>query len=559
MRVKNYKKNSDAVFGGIERVAHRALLMATGLTEDQIRRPLIAIANSWSEVNPGHVHLRRLAKFIKKGIIDLGGTPLEFNTIGICDGIAMMHNGMRYSLPSREVIAASVEIMIRAHGFDAMVMVASCDKAIPGMLMAAMRLDIPAILLNGGPMKAGVFGEKRNLCSGDAYEMAWRYFNKEITKEELKVFEKSVCPAPGSCSHMATANTMALAAEAMGMILSGGSTPLATSKRRLKYAFESGSKIMYLLKRNITPKKIVKKESIENSIRVILSTGGSTNAILHLTAIAKENGISIDLEDFDKLSENTPYLCSLTPSGVYTLSNLERAGGVPAILKALGPLVNKGVMTVDGITIDSHIKKAEIKNRRVIRNIDDLITKDGGIVVLKGNIAECGAVVKKSAVSESMLIFKAKAKVFESEEEAVRYLYTLKEPRKEVVVVRNEGPKGGPGMREMLGVTAALCAKGFDQHMAVVTDGRFSGATKGLAIGHICPEAAEKGAIGIIKNGDMIKIDIRNKSINLEVEESIIRERLKNYRPKMRIRRGFLSVYKRNVQKTSEGATLCSL
>ena len=559
MKANNYKKNSDLVYSGIERTAHRALIMAAGLKQNQIKRPLIAIANSWNEINPGHVHLRRLAKFIKQGVIGAGGTPLEFNTIAVCDGIAMLHDGMRYSLPSRDIIAASVEIMVKAHGFDAMVMVASCDKAIPGMLMAAMRLNIPAILVNGGPMRGGVFGKRKNLCSGDAYEMAGRYFNRNITKRDLKAFERSVCPGPGSCSHMATANTMALAAEAMGMILAGGSTPLAVSKKRVKYAYESGKRIMYLLRKNITPDKIVSKESIENSIRVVLATGGSTNAILHLIAIAKENDISIDLESFDRLSRNTPYLCSLKPSGIYTLYDLDRAGGVQAVLKALGPLINKEVITVNGVSIDSQIRKAKIMNRRVIRSIDNPITADGGIVVLKGNIAKWGAIVKKSAVNECMLTFAAKAKVFESEEDAIKYLYTLKSPKKEVLVIRNEGPKGGPGMREMLGATATLCARGFDQHMAVITDGRFSGASKGLAIGHVCPEAADRGAIGIIKDGDVIKIDIRKRSIHLEANAATIRERLKTFKPKVRQRKGFLSVYKRNVQNVSEGAILGSI
>eukprot|EP01022_Parablepharisma_sp_SALTPOND_P012585 TRINITY_DN1620_c0_g1_i1.p2 TRINITY_DN1620_c0_g1~~TRINITY_DN1620_c0_g1_i1.p2 ORF type:complete len:756 (+),score=107.27 TRINITY_DN1620_c0_g1_i1:8625-10892(+) len=560
MSKDHMKKRSNHVFGGPDRVAHRALLRASGFTSEQITRPKIAVVNSWSDIVPGHAHLRELAQEVRKGIDDAGGMSAEFNTICVCDGIAMVHGGMRYSLPSRDFIASTIEIMIQAHAFDAMVLIGSCDKIVPGMLMAALRTDIPAIMVNGGPMEAGKYKDKTNLCSGDAYEVGGKYRRGEMNEDDLLEFEKCVCPGVGSCSHMATANTMCVASEAMGMILPGTSSVLAVSEERRSIAHETGKQIMTLLDKQITPTQIITKQSLENAMRVVLSVGGSTNSVLHFLAIAKERDIDFTLDDIDRLSNDTPYLTNLQPCGELNIQDLNEAGGIPALFKELQPLLNLDVMTVATTTLGEQLETtAGTQNTNVLTTLDKPFKSNGGLAVLYGNLAEEGCVVKASGVHPHMYDFEAPAKVTESEEEAIEYLWSIKDDEFETLalIVRYEGPQGGPGMREMLGVTGALYGLGLDEKVAVITDGRYSGASKGLAIGHVAPEAAAGGLIGLVQDGDTIRFSMAKKRIEVLLSEDEISTRRANApKPEIVESNSILAQYASMAHSASEGAHL---
>jgi len=552
------RKNSSKVVDGIERLGQRALFKAAGLTDSDLKKPLIAVVNSWNEINPGHIPLKELAQFVKKGISSAGGTPLEFNTIALCDGIAMEHDGMRMVLPSRDLIADSVELMVRAHGFDAMVMLASCDKIVPAMLMAAVRLNIPAIIVTGGPMLAGKWRDRDNLNSGDAYEIIGRYYAGKVNEQDLAEFENVVCPGVGSCSHMATANTMSSTTEALGMSLPGCGTTAAVSAGKFRLAEESGRKIMELLDKGITPKHIITRESIENAIRYVLAVGGSSNATIHLPAIAHEAGIPIRVDIFDEFSRQTPHICNLTPGGAHTIHDLHDAGGVQAVLKQLAPQLHLEGMTVTGKTIKDNLEQAVVRNDQVIRTIQDPYHAEGGIAVLKGNLAENGAVIKQSAVAPEMLKFTGTARVFDREESAMEAIYHGKIKPGDVVVIRYEGPIGGPGMREMLGATSAICGMALEKQVALVTDGRFSGATRGPAIGHVSPEAAQGGLIALVQDGDAIEIDIPNRLLKLNVDAGEIERRRATWQPQPHGETGYLARYSELVNPIYSGACLKS-
>jgi len=550
------RKNSSKVVDGIDRTPQRALFKAAGLTDNDLKRPLIGVANSWADFHPGHMPLKEMSGYVKKGISKAGGIPLEFNTIAICDGIAMEHLGMKCVLPSRDLIADSVEMMIRAHGFDAMVMLASCDKIIPGMLIAAARLNIPAIIVTGGHMKPGVFKDKTKLHSGDAWEMVSQYYNGTITEAELADFENVVCPGVGSCSHMATANTMSCAAEALGMSLPGCGVSPATSSEKNRIAEESGEKIMELLEKDITARKILTKENVENAIRMVLAVGGSTNATIHLPAIAQEAGVDITLDDFDRLSKQTPYICSLTPGGKNTIEDLYYAGGVPVVLKQLEKLIHLDALTCTGKTYKENLADITNINTEIVKDVNNPYRTEGGIAVLKGNLAKNGAVIKQSAVAPEMMVHTGKARVFECEEDAIVAIHNKIISKGDIVVIRYEGPKGGPGMREMLGATSAICGMGLDKEVALVTDGRFSGATRGPAVGHVSPEAAEGGLIAIIKNGDKILIDIPNRILEVELDQKEVEARYAEFIPKQHNETGYLARYAKNVQSIHKGGLL---
>ncbi|MEM3088180.1 MAG: dihydroxy-acid dehydratase, partial [Candidatus Bathyarchaeia archaeon] len=481
---------SNTVKKGIDRTPHRALFKAVGLRDDDLKKPLIAVVNSWNEIVPGHFHLRLIADAVKDGIRTAGGTPLEFNTIAICDGIAMAHEGMMYSLPSRELIADSIELMIQAHCFDGMVCIGSCDKIIPGMLMATCRLNIPTIFVTGGAMQTGHY-KCQPIATSDLFEKVAAVKAGELSIEELKEMEDVTCPGPGSCAGMYTANTMSCLTEALGMSLPGCGTALAVSAEKLRIAKASGKQIIFLLKNGLTPSKIINKKSIENAIRVDMSLGGSTNTILHFLAIAREAGLDLSLETFDSLSRTTPHICDLYPSGKLYVEDLHEAGGVPAVMKELAPLLNLNCLTVSGRTIKEIISSVQVMRRDVIRPLNDPLHKEGGIAILKGNLAPEGAVVKSAAVDPAMLRHEGPAKVFDREEGAIKAISNGKVVKGDVVIIRYEGPKGGPGMREMLGATAAIVGRGLGASVALVTDGRFSGGSRGPCIGHVSPEAAE--------------------------------------------------------------------
>lgn len=534
---------SDEVKKGIERAPHRSLLKALGLTDKDIEKPFIGIASSYTNIVPGHIHLRSIAEAVKEGVIAAGGTPFEFNTIAICDGIAMGHEGMRYSLPSRELIADSVESMAQAHRLDALVLVTNCDKITPGMLMAAARLDIPAIVVTGGAMESGVFkGEKVGVNS--VFEGMGKVIAEKMTLEELYELETAACPGCGSCNGMFTANTMACLTEALGMSLPYCATALATSAQKLRIAKEAGEKIVGLIRKKLTPSKILTLEAFENAIAVDMALGGSTNSVLHLSAIAREAGISLPLSLFDEMSRRVPHLCNMVPSGPYDMEELHNAGGIPALMKELSPLIHLDALTVTGKSVGENIQSAQVLNNNVIRPLNAPVHKGGGIAILYGNLAPKGAVVKTVAVSPKMLKHTGPARVFDSEADAVEAMKKREIQPGDVVVIRYEGPKGGPGMPEMLVPTATISGMGLSESVALVTDGRFSGATRGPCIGHVAPEAAEGGPIAIVKDGDKITIDIPNRVLKLELSDQEIKKRLAAWKPKKpRITKGYLARY----------------
>lgn len=543
---------------GLEKAPHRSLLKALGLTDDEINRPLIGIVNSFNEVVPGHMHLRQIAEAVKAGVRHAGGTPLEFPAIAVCDGIAMNHEGMHYSLASRELIADSIEIMARAHAFDALVFIPNCDKNVPGMLMAAARLNLPAVFVSGGPMLAGDHrGQKLTLNS--MFEAVGQVSAGTMTMEELHELEQSACPTCGSCAGMFTANSMNCLTEVLGMGLPGNGTIPAVYSARLRLAKEAGRQVMELLARDIRPLDIMKPAAFKNALAVDMALGCSTNTALHLPAIAHEIGMKLDLALVNEISKTTPHLCKLSPAGEATIEDFHRAGGVPAVMKELADhgLLDDSLMTVTGKTLRENLRDVVNLDPNVIRPVKDPYSHDGGLAVLWGNLAPDGAVVKRAAVAPSMLVHEGPARVFDSEEEAVEAILGKKIKPGDVVVIRYEGPRGGPGMREMLTPTSALCGMGLDDRVALITDGRFSGASRGAAIGHVSPEAALGGTIGLLQDGDIIKIDIPNNSLNVLLEEAELQARRENWQaPAPRIKSGYMARYAKSVTSASTGAII---
>jgi dihydroxy-acid dehydratase len=545
---------SDVVKLGIERAPHRSLFHALGCTAEELKKPLIGIINSFNEIIPGHCHLKTIAESVKGGIRSAGGTPFEINTIGVCDGIAMNHAGMRFSLPSRELIADSVEVAAQAHGFDALVLIASCDKIVPGMLMAAVRLNIPTIFLNGGPMLAGQWRGKRVDLS-TVFEAVGKVTRGKMSEEDLLELEEAACPGPGSCAGMFTANTMNCLSEALGMGLPGNGTIPAIDAQRVQLGHKAGEKIMELLAKNLCPRDIITEKSVENAFAVDMALGGSTNTVLHLTALAHEAGIDFPLTRINEVSENIPHLAKLSPAGEHHIEDLDLAGGIPAVMKELEELLNLDAMTVTGKSLKENLKGVRVKDKEVIRPRSEPHSTKGGLSVLFGNLAPDGAVVKSAAVAPKMLVSQGKARIFNSEEEATREIMAGNVKLGDVVVIRYEGPKGGPGMPEMLTPTSLLAGMGLDDKVALITDGRFSGATRGAAIGHVSPEAAERGPIAALRNGDVIKIDIPNQRLEVELSDKEISERLSNlpeFEPRVKI--GYLSRYIEKVTSASTGA-----
>ena len=551
------KMRSDDVKKGLERAPHRSLLKALGLTDEELEKPFIAVVNSYSEIVPGHAHLNKIAEAVKAGIRLAGAVPFEFNTIAICDGIAMGHEGMHYSLPSREVIASSIELMIQAHRFDGMVLIPSCDKIIPGHLMAAARLNIPAIVVTGGAMCSGFVNDCRvDLIS--VFEAIGEFKAGKISEEKLKNLEELACPTHGSCAGMFTANTMACLTEALGMSLPGCGTSLAVDSKKLRIAKLSGMKIVELVKKNIKARDIMTKEAFENAIAVDLAIGGSTNTVLHLPAIANEAGIKLDLDLFDNISRKIPTIVSMRPGGKHFIEDLDKAGGVYAVMQKIKDRINLDVLTVTGKTLRENLKEIKIinprANREVIKDLDNPYRKEGGIIVLKGNLAPKGSVLKLSAVDPELMYFKGTAKVFDCEEEAVRAIMAGDIKNGNVVVIRYEGPKAS-GMREMLQATSLISGLGLN--VALITDGRFSGGTRGLAIGHVSPEAVEGGPIAYVKTGDTIEIDIEKRKINVLIDEEELEKRRKTTKiKKPKFKKGYLALYSRIASSADEGAII---
>ena len=550
------KMRSDRIKKGIERAPNRALLFATGITRKEIEKPLIGVATSFTDLIPGHIGMRDLERYIEKGVHAGGGYSFLFGVPGICDGIAMGHKGMHYSLPSRELIADMIESIAQAHALDGLVLLTNCDKITPGMLMAAARLDIPSIVVTAGPMVSGrLHMERQNLVSG-TFEAVGRFRKGEINEAELCKLEECACPGPGACQGLYTANTMACVTESLGMSLPGCATALAVSSKKRRIAYESGERIAELVKKDITPRKIMTEAAFENAIRVDMALGGSTNTCLHIPAIAREAGINIPLEKIDALSKDTPHITDLLPSGKYYMEDLDAAGGIPAVLKML--LIKlKDNQTVSGVRIKEIAKKAVVESDEIIRTLDRAYHAEGGIAVLKGSLAPGGSVIKQTAVSAKMMKFKGRARCFDSEEAAMAAILAGKIKGGDVVVIRYEGPKGGPGMREMLSPTAAIVGMGLAESVALITDGRFSGGTQGPCIGHISPEAMEGGPIALIKDGDEISIDIPGRKLDLKVPKDELAKRRKAWKkPQPKITDGWLARYARHVSSAGTGAVM---
>jgi len=550
---------SDVIKKGIDRAPHRALLRACGLTEEDLQKPFVGIANSYIEIIPGHVHLREFVEPIKEEIRKAGAVPLEFNLIGVDDGIAMGHYGMHYSLPSRELIADCIETVVQAHQLDALVCVPNCDKIVPGMLMGALRVNVPTVFISGGPMLAGeLSGRKIDLIS--VFEGIGQLKTGEITEAELKALEESACPTCGSCAGMFTANSMNCLTEVLGLALPGNGTIPAVDPRRELLAREAGRRVVELLREGLRPRDIVTEEAIEDAFTVDIAMGGSTNTVLHLLAVAREARIEFDLAKINELSRRTPTLCKIAPSSEFHIEDLDRVGGIPSILRELsgkGELLHLNRPTVSGRTIGEIAASASGADGEVIRSVENPYSEDGGIAILFGNLAPDGAVVKSAGVVESMMRFRGKAICFDSEEEAIEGIMGGKVKPGSVVVIRYEGPKGGPGMREMLSPTSALVGMGLGESVALVTDGRFSGGTRGACVGHVAPEAAAGGPIGVVRDGDEILIDIPARKIELLLSPDELRERLRNFRPKKKeIPSPWLRRYAKLVTSASRGAVL---
>jgi len=543
---------SNEMKSGFEKSPHRSLLKASGLTDEEINQPLIGVVNFFNEIVPGHVHLNDITDAVKRGVLMKGGTPLEFPAIAVCDGIAMNHEGMKYSLVSRELIADSIEIMAKAHGLDGLVMVPNCDKTVPGALMAAARLDLPTVIVSGGPM----LSSHKNYDLTTVFEGVGQLKANRISEDELKVLENESCPTCGSCAGMFTANSMNCMTEVIGMGLEGnGTIPAVYSERKL-LAKRAGMKVMHLVQEDIRPSDIMTKEGFQNALVVDMALGCSTNTVLHLMAIAEEAQVKLDLDIFNEFSNKVPNLCKLSPAGPYHMQDLHHAGGLSGIMNELSKksLLNLDVITVDGGSIGKRIENKKVLNHQVIRSIEAPYSKTGGLKILFGNIAPEGAVVKKSAVLDQMLYTKGPAKVFDSEEASVEAILNGRIKPGDVIVIRYEGPKGGPGMREMLTPTSTLAGMGLDDSVALITDGRFSGGTKGAAIGHISPEAYDGGVIALIENGDAIAIDIEKGDLNLEVSQEILKQRREKLQVKESHVTGYLKKYRKIVSSASHGA-----
>lgn len=548
---------SDRVKKGVETTPQRSLFKAMGYIDEELDQPLIGVVNSFNEIIPGHIHLNTITKAVKDGIRMAGGTPVEFPAIGVCDGIAMGHVGMKYSLASREIIADSIEIMATAHSFDALVLIPNCDKIVPGMLMAAARLNIPAVVVSGGPMLTGKAVGQKETDLNTAFEAVGAYNAGKIDETELKSFEDSVCPGCGSCSGMFTANSMNCLTEVLGMGLPGNGTVPAVFAERVRLAKKAGIQVMEMLKRDIKPRDIMTEANFKNALACDMALGCSTNSILHLPAIANEAGVIINLEEVNEISAKTPHLCKLAPAGNHHLEDLYYAGGIQALMKTLADakLIDTSLMTVTGKTIAENLASVVNKNPEVIRPLDNPYSQTGGLAVLFGNLAPDGGVVKQGAVAPEMLKHEGPARVFNSEEEATEAIKAGKIVAGDVVIIRYEGPKGGPGMREMLFPTSAIAGMGLDKDVALITDGRFSGATRGACIGHVSPEAAAGGTIGLIEEGDIIAIDIPNRSIELKVDNAVLAERKAAWVPiEPKIKTGYLSRYAKLVTSASTGA-----
>jgi len=545
---------SDAVKKGVERAPHRSLFYALGCAREDLDKPLIGIVNSFTEVVPGHIHLREIAAAVKEGVRAGGGVPFEFNTIAVCDGIAMNHAGMKYSLPSRELIADSVEIMAEAHAFDALVFIPNCDKIIPGMLMAAVRLNLPAIFVSGGPMLAGYLnGEKVDI--NNVFEAVGAVSAGKMTEAELSRLEQAACPGCGSCAGMFTANTMNCLTEALGMGLPGNGTILAVDARRRALARQAGEQVVKLLAVDTRPRQIIDSDAIFNAFTVDMALGGSSNSVLHLMAIAHEAGVDFKLSTVNDISRSTPYLCSLRPIGPHHIEELDRAGGIPAVMGELKGLLKLKSLTVTRKTVGENIAGVKTLNKEVIRSVKNAHSATGGLVLLFGNLAPEGAVVKKAAVAPEMMVHRGPARVFDSEEEVTRAIMSKKIKAGDVLVIRYEGPKGGPGMREMLTPTSLITGIGLEKDVALITDGRFSGATRGASIGHVSPEAAARGPIAAVREGDIINIDIPDYKLNVELTDKEIKDRLAKLPAfESRIKSGYLRRYIEKVSSASTGA-----
>ncbi len=547
---------SSAIKDGIERAPHRSLMFATGITRKALKKPSIGIASSFSDLVPGHIGMRDLERFIEKGIHSGGGYASIFGVPALCDGVAMGHSGMNYSLPSRELIADSVETVANAHQLDGLVLLTDCDKITPGMLMAAMRLDIPCIVVTAGPMFAGNYRTKRRDLVRDAFEPVGLVKSGQMPQEELDCLEMEACPGQGSCAGLFTANTMACLTEALGMSMVGCGTALAGQAKKRRIAMESGERIVELVRKNITPRQIATKDAFENAICVDMALGGSTNTCLHIPAIAHEAGVEITLDDFDRISKTTPNISSIRPSGDYFMEDIEWAGGIPAVMKILKDKLHN-CQTVSGETIKEIAAAAFVADNDVLRSFDRAYHKEGGIAVLKGNLAPKGSVVKQTAVADNCHKMTGIARTFDSEELAMKAIVSGKIKAGDVVIIRYEGPKGGPGMREMLSPTSAIMGMGLGESVALITDGRFSGGTRGLCIGHVSPEAAHGGMIALVKDGDTIEIDIDARKMEVKVDEKELEARRKEWKaPEQRITKGWLARYAKVVTSADTGAVL---
>ena len=545
---------SDIIKEGVERAPHRALLHATGVTKKAMSKPFVGVISSFTDIVPGHIGFKDMERFIEKGIHSGGGYAFFSSVPGICDGIAMGHKGMHYSLPTRELIADMIESVVEANSFDGILLLTNCDKFTPGMLMAAGRLNVPAIVVTGGPMISGRYKMRRLALVKDTFEAVGMYQAGKISANELGRLEMEACPGSGSCQGLYTANTMACVTEAIGMSIIGCGTALAVSAKKRRIAYDSGIRIVELIKDDITPRKIMTREAFENAIRVDMALGGSTNSVLHITAIANETGVPLELETFDRISKDTPQITNIQPNGDGFMEDVEFAGGIPAVMKSLGNKI-KDCQTVSGFTTKEIINSAENFDPQIIRTVDNPFNPEGGVAVLRGNLAPDGAVVKQSAVSKKMMKFTGFTRVFNSEEDGMKAIMGKKIKSGDVVVIRYEGPKGGPGMREMLSPTSAITGMGLQESVALITDGRFSGGTQGPCIGHISPEAMEGGPIALIEEGDKIAIDIHERKIELLVDEKTLSDRKKRWTPiPPKITKGYLARYARMVTSANTGA-----
>ena len=558
--ISEMKMKSENIKNGVSRTPNKSLLYALGLTDEEINRPLVGIVSSYNEIVPGHMNLDKITEAVKAGVRLMGGTPIVFPAIAVCDGIAMGHIGMKYSLVTRDLIADSTECMAIAHQFDGLVMIPNCDKNVPGLLMAAARLNIPSIFVAGGPMLSGKLKNGKRTCLSTMFEAVGSYYAGSMNEDELKEWTENACPTCGSCSGMYTANSMNCLTESIGMALSGNGTIPAVYSKRIRLAKLTGMKIMELIKKDIKPRDIMTKEAFDNALAVDMALGCSTNTMLHLPAIAHECDVDLDFKHVNEISERTPNLCHLAPAGDTYMEDLDLAGGVYAVMKELEKknLINTNVMTVTSYSLKDNLQNVKNYNNEVIKDINAPFSKTGGIAILFGNLAPDGCVVKRSAVDEKMLKHEGPARVFDSEEDAIKAIYDKKIHKGDVVVIRYEGPKGGPGMREMLNPTSAIAGMGLDKDVALITDGRFSGATRGASIGHVSPEAASGGNIAYVNEGDIISIDIPNYKIELRISDEELNERKKKMTLKEpKVKTGYLARYAKLVSSADKGAILC--